>query len=64
MPTLKIADARIYVTPLSAADIKTLSNTPTQIDSDGNLYTNEFIEENGNLLAPDMLISQNATSVT
>lgn len=45
MPTLKITDARIYVTPLSAADIKTLSNTPTQIDSDSNIYTNEFIED-------------------
>lgn len=41
----KASDFRVYVTALSAADIKTLSNTPTQIDNDSNIYTNEFIED-------------------
>lgn len=40
----KLSDIRIYATALSSEDILALYNTPTSIDSNGNMYCSEFVE--------------------
>lgn len=40
----KLSDIRIYATALSPEDILALYNTPTSIDSNGNMYCSEFVE--------------------
>lgn len=40
-----MSDARIYVTALSAADIKELYQIPISVDKDGNTFAMEYIEE-------------------
>ena len=40
-----ISDARIYITALSAEDIKQLYESRARIDKNGNVYCNQFIED-------------------